>query len=115
MCVCVCVCESVYTLAHGNGVSVVDVYMKLIIEHVSRRCVAVLFSVPLARLQRSEGLQSLVHPSKIPESNIIIISTRHQAGSRGVQAKSRHLRKQFENQETTYEPVQLRKQAAADY
>lgn len=42
MCVCVCVCESVYTLAHGNAVSVVDVYMKLIIEHVSRRCVAVL-------------------------------------------------------------------------
>lgn len=40
--VCVCVCESVYTLAHGNAVSVVDVYMKLIIEHVSRRCVAVL-------------------------------------------------------------------------
>lgn len=42
MCVCVCVCESVYTLAHGNAVSVVDVYMKLIIEHVSRRFVAVL-------------------------------------------------------------------------
>lgn len=54
-----------------------------------------MFSVPLAGLQRSEGLQSLVHPSKIPESNVIIISTRHQAGSRGVQAKSRHLRKQF--------------------
>lgn len=44
MCVCVCVCESVYTLAHGDAVSVVDVYMKLIVEHVLRKCVVAVLS-----------------------------------------------------------------------
>lgn len=49
---------------------------------------------PLTRLEGSEGLQSLVHPGKIPEPNIIIIPAGHQTGSRGIQAKSRYLMRQ---------------------
>lgn len=47
---------------------------------------------PLARLERSEGLQSLVHAGKVPEAHVKVVAAGHQTGSRGVQGQSRYLR-----------------------
>lgn len=95
-----CSCEFVCVCVHFGTLSVVNVCMKLI-SHMFQASVLMFDDVfsegdsPLTGLQRPEGLQSLVHAGKVPETNVVIVSTRHQTGSRRVQGERRHLTTQL--------------------